>query len=517
MIRSILSLSVPALLGGALLGAPPDGDPEPAPPVDFARQIRPILAERCFDCHGPDDATREAELRLDTPEGLFGDRGGYAAVAPGELAASELWLRVADASDPMPPESSGEVLEEGERELLRRWIEEGAAWSRHWALEAPARPAEPPVRRPGWVRNGIDAFVLARLEAEGLEPSPEADRAALLRRASYDLTGLPPTLEELDAFLTDTGEDAYERAVDRLLASPRYGERQAEEWLDLARYADTNGDGYDGTREMWKWREWVIGAFNANQPFDEFTVEQIAGDLLPGATRSQRLATGFQRNHTIFTKPGAADDEYRHAYVVDRVNTTATVWMGLTLACAQCHDHKYDPFSQAEYYSLYAYFNNVSEDDVGRGRGNTRPVMVVPDAEQGAELDSLAERIEELDGYLTGDDAELDAGQERWAREALERLGEPVEWVPIEPAGSLSLGGALLELQEDGSILATGPSPAADVYHVVARPGRARITALRLEVLPHESFENGGSGRSEKGTFQLNELEVYLSLSLIHI
>ena len=262
---------------------------------------------------------------------------------------------------------------------------------------------------------------------------------------------------------------------------------------------------------MWKWREWVIGAFNANQPFDEFTVEQIAGDLLPGATRSQRLATGFQRNHTIFTKPGAADDEYRHAYVVDRVNTTATVWMGLTLACAQCHDHKYDPFSQAEYYSLYAYFNNVSEDDVGRGRGNTRPVMVVPDAEQGAELDSLAERIEELDGYLTGDDAELDAGQERWAREALERLGEPVEWVPIEPAGSLSLGGALLELQEDGSILATGPSPAADVYHVVARPGRARITALRLEVLPHESFENGGSGRSEKGTFQLNELEVYLS------
>ncbi len=483
--------------------------------VDFARQVRPILAESCFGCHGPDDATREADLRLDTEQGLFGDRGGHAAVVPGAPDQSELWARLRDADDPMPPASAQDALDESELDTIRSWIEQGAQWSRHWAFEPPVRH-EPPAFAAGaqhasWPRNEIDRFVLGAMLREGLEPSPEADRSALLRRSSFDLTGLPPTPAEIDAFLADAEEGAYERAVERLLASPRYGERQAQDWLDLARYADSNGDGYDGGRDMWTWRAWVIESFNANKPFDELTVEQLAGDLLPDATRSQRLATGFHRNHPIFTKPGVAEDEYRNAYVADRVDTTATVWLGLTLACAQCHDHKYDPLSQKDYYRLYAYFNNVSEDDVGRGGGNSRPVMVVPDEEQGAKLDELEEKIEALDAVLTGDHADYDAEEAAWKREMLEQLGPDVEWTTLEPVGLVSLGGAHLELQDDGSIVANGPSPAQDVYHFVTQPGRRKITGLRLEVLPDERFPAGGSGRSEKGTFVLSELEVQLT------
>ncbi|MCZ6597217.1 MAG: DUF1549 domain-containing protein, partial [Planctomycetota bacterium] len=513
-----LPLLILTLLGGALASGLRSSEARAPSPeegeVDFLRQVRPILADKCFACHGPDESTREADLRLDTREGLFGDLGGYAAVTPGDLDASEIIYRVSneDEAERMPPAETGKQLTAEEIEVIRRWIEDGAEWNTHWAFEAPTRPEPPAVSDESWPRNEIDRFVLARLEAEGLAPAPEADKEELLRRVTFDLTGLPPTLGEIDAFLLDTGEDAYEKVVDRLLASPRYGERQAQEWLDLARFADSNGDGYDGTRQMWKWREWVIQAFNGNKPFDEFTIEQIAGDLLPDATRDQRLATGFHRNHTIFTKGGQAPDEYRHAYVIDRVNTTATVWMGLTLGCAQCHDHKYDPFSQKDYYRLYAYFNNVSESDVGRGNGNSPPYMHVPDDEQAVKLDELAAGIETLEAELTADHAEWDAAEAAWVDETLGRMEtERVEWTTLEPSGFLSLGGSLLKRLDDGSFLATGPNPAQEVYHLVAHPGKGRITAFRLEVLPQESFPKGGSGRSEKGRFTLSEFEVYLS------
>jgi len=503
MLRAILFVCSGALFAGAAHEQPD------LPLVDFAREVRPILAQKCFGCHGPDDAQREGDLRLDTRDGLLAARDDYFIVVPGETKDSELWHRLTDEIDPMPPKDAGEPLTEEELEVIKGWIEQGAEWSQHWAFEAPVRPELPQIEQADWPRNEIDHFILARLEAAGLAPSPEVDRITLLRRVSFDLTGLPPTLEELDEFLGDPSDDAYEKAVDRLLASARYGERQAQQWLDLARYADSNGDGYDGTREMWRWRQWVIEAYNANQPFDQFTTEQIAGDLIPEATRMQRLATGFHRNHAIFTKGGAKKDEYRHAYVIDRVNTTATVWMGLTMGCVQCHDHKYDPFSQKEYYQLYAYFNNVTERDVGRQGGNTPPYMVVPVEEDAKRIDELAAEIAALEAELEAEHADWDEDQAAWAQEVAESV-MPVEWTPVEPTGFLALGGTQLEMQPDGSIEATGPNPASDTYHVIAMPGARKITALRLEVLPHEG-NAGRIGRSNKGTFYMRELEVYLS------
>lgn len=503
MLRAILLVCSGALFAGAASEQPD------LPLVDFAREVRPILAEKCFGCHGPDDAQREGGLRLDTRDGLLAAREDYFIVVPGEKQSSELWHRITDEVDPMPPKDAGEALTEDELAAIKRWIEQGAEWSQHWSFEAPLRPDLPQIEQADWPRNGVDHFVLAELEAKGLKPSPELDKITLLRRLSFDLTGLPPTLEELDDFLGDPSQEAYEKAVDRLLESQRYGERQAQQWLDLARYADSNGDGYDGSREMWRWRQWVIQAFNANQPFDQFTTEQIAGDLIPDATRMQRLATGFHRNHAIFTKGGAKKDEYRHAYVVDRVNTTATVWMGLTMGCVQCHDHKYDPFSQKEYYQLYAYFNNVTERDVGRQGGNTPPYMVVPEEEDAKKIDELALEIAKLEAELEAAHPDWDSDQGVWEQEVAARV-MPVEWKVVEPTGFLALGGAQLEMQEDGSIMATGPNPASETYHVIAKPGTQRITALRLEVLPHEG-NAGRIGRSEKGTFYMRELEVYLS------
>ena len=263
----------------------------------------------------------------------------------------------------MPPAGKAEPLTAKQIATLKTWIEQGAEWEDHWSFLPPKKPALPEVSDKAWVRDPLDAFVLARLDREHLKPEPEATREAWLRRASFDLTGLPPTPAEIDEFLTDKRPDAYETQVDRLLKSKRYGERQAQEWLDLARYADTSGYQNDTHREIWKWREWVINAFNANMPFDQFTIEQLAGDLLPNATLAQKVATGFNRNHPTNSEAGEEEDEYRSAYVIDRVNTTATVFMGVTLACAQCHDHKYDPFSQRDYYSFYSFFNNIKERD----------------------------------------------------------------------------------------------------------------------------------------------------------
>jgi hypothetical protein len=363
----------------------------PAEPVRFNRDIRPILSDRCFQCHGPDSAKRKAKLRLDTEEGIFADRDGRKAVVPVSLDRSELYRRIsaAEESERMPPAKAGGRLATRDIDLVRRWIEQGAKWEKHWAFSKPERPSLPAVRNTKWVRNPIDAFVLARLEREGLEPSAEADRATLIRRVTLDLTGLPPTPADVDAFVADDSPDAYEKVVGRLLASPRYGERMAIRWLDAARYADTNGYQNDGDRIMWRWRDWVIDAYNRNLPFDRFTIEQLAGDLLPHPTLDQRIATGFNRNHRLNAEGGIIPEEYAVEYVVDRVETTATVWLGLTLGCARCHDHKFDPIRQKEFYQVFAYFNNVPERGKAVKYGNSPPLIPAPTREQEEHLTSL--------------------------------------------------------------------------------------------------------------------------------
>ena len=339
------------ILGVVVLAVTLAPDLSTAQEVEFNRDIRPIFSDKCYTCHGPDKANRKSKLRFDTEAGAKQDLGGHFAIVPGDPAKSELVRRIT-AEKPamrMPPIWSGYKLTDHEIGLISRWIEQGAKWEKHWAFIPPKRRPLPDVKDGNWPRNAIDNFVLARLEREGVDHSPEADRERLIRRVTLDLTGLPPTPAEVDAFLNAKSPDAYEKNVDRLLASPRYGERMAERWLDAARYADTNGYQTDAERSMWRWRDWVIDAFNRNMPFDRFTIEQIAGDMLPNATLDQKIATGFNRNHRGNGEGGIIPEEYAVEYVVDRVDTTATVWMGLTLGCARCHDHKYDPFTQKEF------------------------------------------------------------------------------------------------------------------------------------------------------------------------
>ena len=369
----------------------------PDPTVEFNRDIRPILSDKCFACHGPDENKRMSPLRLDTPDGALADLGGRFAIVPGDAEGSGLINRVnsGDSLARMPPSYSGKSLSDHEKELLRSWIDQGAHWQNHWSFRPPVRSEPPTVSDPEWVRNPIDRFVLARLEGAGLKPSSEADPAALIRRASLDLTGFPPEPEVMDRFLEDPTDEAYERAVDRLLNSPRYGERMAIRWLDAARYADTNGYQTDAERSMWRWRDWVIDAFNRNLPFDDFTVEQVAGDMLPDATLDQRIASAFNRNHRGNGEGGIIPEEYRVEYVVDRVETTSTVWLGLTMGCARCHDHKYDPLTQREFYEMFAYFNNVPEKGRAFKYGNSPPFIPAP-------TDAQQRRLKELEAELAG-------------------------------------------------------------------------------------------------------------------
>ena len=341
------ALALPALLSAALAAN--------AARLDFNRDVRPILAEHCFNCHGLDDRTRKGGLRLDRAEdALKGGKSGHAAIVPGKASESELVkrLRTTDPDDRMPPEEKGVPLTDAQRATLERWVAEGGEYRPHWAFIKPEPQPLPTVKQAHWARSPMDLFVLERMERDGLAPRPEADRTTLIRRLSLDLTGLPPKPEEIDAFVADTAPNAYERLVDRLLASARYGERMAVDWLDAARYADTHGYHIDSARDMTGWRDGVIRAFNDNQRYDQFTVEQIAGDLLPNATDAQRVASGFNRNHMINYEGGAIPEEYHAAYIVDRINTTSTVWLGLTVACAQCHDHKYDPITTRDYYGM---------------------------------------------------------------------------------------------------------------------------------------------------------------------
>jgi hypothetical protein len=386
--------------------------------VDFVREIRPILSNHCWSCHGPDEKHRQAGLRLDLPDGARAKlESGASAVVAGNLEESELIHRIdtADTTEIMPPSAAKNPLTAEQKKLLRLWIEQGAEYAQHWAFIPVRRPQLPEVARTTWPRNPIDYFVLHRLEAAGLAPAPEAERGTLLRRVTLDLTGLPPTIKELDDFLADQSSDAYEKVVDRLLDSPRYGEKLAMPWLDAARYADTNGYNNDEERSMWPWRDWVIRAFNDNQPFDQFLVEQLAGDLLPEPTLAQRVATGFNRNHVLTTEGGIIDEEYRVEYVADRVHTTASVLMGLSMQCARCHDHKFDPITQREYYQFFSFFNNVADKTVNYNQGGTaEPYLKAPSVEQQQEQTRLAETQQALEKRLSSRKTEIDPEIARW-------------------------------------------------------------------------------------------------------
>jgi hypothetical protein len=418
-------------------------------PLDYNRDVRPLLSDRCFKCHGPDAAARRGKFRLDVREEALAPRDGIVRLAPGRPDESELMLRIlsphADEVMP-PPEDGGRPLSPTEQTLIRRWIAEGAPYAPHWSVVRPRNAAPPTIRDLNWPVHDLDRFVLARLEQEGLSPAPVAAPATLLRRLSLDLTGLPPTPTDLDRFLADPSPAAYAREVDRLLASPAFGERMAVDWLDAARYADTNGFFRDNARQAWPWRDWVVDAFNRNLPFDQFTLEQLAGDLLPEPTQAQRIATGFNRNHGVSGETGIIDEEYRVEYVADRVETTATVWLGLTLGCARCHDHKYDSISQREYFGLFAYFNGgverglVSPDD-------PPPVLDVTTPEQKTRLADLRQARAAAEHGLQTVLEPTESAREAWTRRAAAELGAPAD-TPLarhdfEPPGTeMASGGA---------------------------------------------------------------------------
>jgi hypothetical protein len=396
--------------------------------IHFNRDVRPILSDKCYGCHGPDALTKKIPLRLDS------EAAAHAVVANG--AQSRLVARITSENKAtrMPPVYSGMSLSAAEIETLRLWIEQGAKWEKHWSFLAPERPRLPQVKNPSWARNPIDAFILERLEREGMAPSSEASRETLIRRVSLDLTGLPPTPAEVDAFVRDQSADAYEKVVDRLLASPRYGERMAARWLDAARYADSNGYQFDGERVMWGWRDWVIDAFNRNQPFNQFALEQIAGDMLPHATTAQKIATGFNRNHRANTEDGIIPEEYQVEYVVDRVETTSTVFLGLTLGCARCHNHKYDPFTQKEFYQVFAYFNNIPEMGRAMKYGNSPPIVPAPTAEQQRARDTMEATIRALEDRLRELAGATETAQKSWEASAAKTTA--AQWIP---AGEVSM------------------------------------------------------------------------------
>ncbi|MCU1261913.1 MAG: hypothetical protein JWO80_4798, partial [Bryobacterales bacterium] len=393
--------------------------PACAQDVDFNRQIRPILSDKCYPCHGPDAANRKTKLRFDLEESAKAPlANGKLAISAGHPEQSELISRVASTNEGtrMPPAYMGkEALSPRDIELLKTWISQGAKWQPFWSFVPPKRPPSPAVHDVKWVRNPIDAFILSRLEQDGLRPSPEADKPILIRRASLDLTGLPPTPAEVDAFVHDESPNAYEKVVDRLLAGPRYAERMAFRWMEAARYGDTNGYQTDGPRDMWRWRDWVIDAYNRNMPYDRFVVEQVAGDLLPKAGTSQKIASGFNRNHRTTGEGGIIPEEYRVEYVADRVQTTSTVFLGLTVGCARCHDHKYDPITQKEFYRLFSYFNQIpDEKGFVWNYGNEEPFVKAPLPAHETTLAELDQKVEIAENAWESQMPALHTAQLQW-------------------------------------------------------------------------------------------------------
>ncbi|QDT54090.1 Planctomycete cytochrome C [Caulifigura coniformis] len=474
--------------------------------IRFSRDVLPILSDRCFHCHGPDPSHREADLRLDERESAIAQRDGKAAIVPGRPEDSEILRRImSDDPDELmpPPASHRKPLSRKERETLHRWIAEGAVWGRHWAFERPVRPAVP-----AGAKHPIDAFVSAQLKEQGLKLSKPASRATLIRRLSFDLTGLPPGRADLQSFVADDSEEAEARLVDRLFKSPHYGERMAMWWLDAARYSDTDGFQADATRTNWPWRDWVIQSFNANKRFDQFTIEQFAGDLLPDAAPEQILATCFHRNHMTNGEGGRDPEESRIDYVIDRVNTTGTVWLGLTLGCTQCHSHKFDPISHQDYYSLFAFFDSIDED--GKAGTAAKPYLKFKSP--------LAQRaVEEAQRVVSARTPIVEAARQRADAEFQGWLASEVAavqkdgfqpWRPLTPNLLESIEGTRLSMEADGVIQASGPNPRQDDYRLLATSSLPRITGLRLEVFPHSLNTDGKLSRGASGEFILTDVKL---------
>ena len=512
-----LCLTGPCLTGPCLGALPPCAD-EAADAIDFGRDVRPILAEHCFACHGPDEAAREGGLRLDTEAGATRDRGGYRVVDREDPAASELLARIesADPDELMPPPAFKHALSAEQRALLAAWVASGADYERHWAFVAPER--EQLDLEPGLAAHPIDAFVERALGQSPLELAPEADARTLARRLHLDVIGLPPSPEAVEAFARAHAKDAdaaVAALVDELLASPQFGEKWARGWLDLARYADSNGFQADQLRPSWAYRDWVVRALNDGMPFDQFTIEQLAGDLLPEPSVEQRIATGFHRATTCNVEAGVHAEANRVNQVFDRVNTTATVWLGLTLECAQCHDHKYDPFSTEEYYSLFAYFNNTPlEVDEPSGVSDVQlefsgPYMALPlSQEQVARRQALRESLSALEDERA---SELERRLPAWLEQARALQAEPPRWQVVAPSAFHSTGEEEVRTLEDGSTLLTGPVPDTVTHTLHLRPELETVSLLRLEALTHPELPGSGPGRGDpqKRNFILNELVLH--------
>ena len=518
LLLRVLELRSGALCAGLLLSllttpafSDETGGSPSAGKIDFGSEIYPIFAKRCHECHGA--AQQMGGFRLDSRTVAL--EGGVSGpnILPRKSEESPLFQRIAGVGDLNVMPLTGERLSSAEIGLIKGWIDEGARWpdsfgtetrkvARHWAYVAPERPALPTVEQVDEVRNPIDNFILARLENVGLSFAPEASRETLIRRVSLDLRGLPPSIDEVDAFLSDTRPDAYERLLDRMLKSPHYGEHFGGYWLDLARYADTNGYESDEPRTMWAYRDWVIDAFNRNLPFDQFTIEQLAGDLLPDATIEQIVATGFHRNTMLNNEAGSKNDEFYDATVKDRVDTTATVWLGSTVGCAQCHDHKYDPFKQNEYYQLYAIFNNTADSAI---KISAEQDVFTGDRHR---LRRLNDEVKAAKAVLDAPTPELEASQRAWeARTVPELDGWERAWQVLKPVKATVSGGAELEVLPDGSILAGEPSGQSHVYELEFEMGPANLTGLRIEPMPHQGLPGGGPGWGEQGAFSLTGIE----------
>jgi mono/diheme cytochrome c family protein len=495
-----------AVLIAPLVARPAQAEMPLPETIDFNRDVRAIFSDNCFACHGFDANKRKANLRLDTKDGLFTARKGRVPVVPGKPDQSELYKRIThpDPSERMPEKSFNKSLTDRQIAIVRKWIEQGAQWKGHWSYIKPVRTAVPDVQvtqRPEFVRGPIDKFVLAKLKEQNLAPSADADRVTLIRRVTVDLTGLPPTPEEVKAFVNDGSTDAYEKVVDRLLASPAYGERMAAYWLDLVRYADSIGYHSDNPMNVWPYRDYVISAFNSNKPFDQFTIEQIAGDLIPNSTTQQKVASAYNRLLQTTEEGGAQPKEYEAKYAADRVRNASSVWLAQTMGCCQCHDHKFDPITTKEFYGFAAFFADVQEASVGK----REPGMPVPSPEQEAEQKKLNDAIASTRSVLNVPTPELAAAQLEWEKQV--GTGE-VKWTALDPDAFSVLGESKLK-EEDGGVLKTVYKVSAkETYSISVKTDLKGITGLRLEALPDPELPAGGPGTAPNGNFVLTQLKI---------
>ncbi|HSU55141.1 MAG TPA: DUF1549 domain-containing protein, partial [Candidatus Dormibacteraeota bacterium] len=472
------------------------------PKVDFNREIRPILSENCYKCHGPDDGARKAKLRFDIrAEALKPAKSDKIPIVPGAPEKSELIARVTatDPDDRMPPVKSGKQLTQTQISLFRRWVAEGAPYATHWAYVKPVRSTVPEVKDKRWPRNAVDRFILSRLEHGGLRPSAPADRAILARRVSLDLTGLPPSLEEVDAFLKDKSPRAYETFVEHLLQKPAFGEHWARMWLDLARYADSAGYADDPPRTIWAYRDYVIRAFNSNKPFDRFTLEQIAGDLLDDADEEDLVGTAFHRNTMTNNEGGTSDEEFRNAAVVDRVNTTMAVWMATSMGCAQCHNHKYDPLTQQDYFRMFAILNNTADADLK----DESPVLELYTLEQKKQRTDWQKEITAIETKFKTPQPETASGQAEWEN----KFSGQQQWATLEPLKIKAASGGMAERMTNGTVK-IAPQLKTETYTIELAQKGGSLSGVRIEVLPSE--QKGGDEDAVNAGFSLSHVSALL-------